>query len=38
MRAKQKKIKQGKLDSARWVGALVSDGSSASEGKKDVKR
>lgn len=23
MRAKQKKIKQGKLDSARWVGALV---------------
>ena len=38
MRAKQKKIKQGKLDSVRWVEALVSYGSSASEGKKDVKR
>lgn len=37
MSAKQKKIKQGKLDGARWVEALISDGGSASEGKKGVK-
>lgn len=35
MRAKQKKVKQGKMDSE--VGWSFGDGGSTSEGKKDVK-
>ena len=37
MRAKKKKINQGKLGSAGWVGALVSDGDEVGKGEEDVK-